>query len=128
MEVNADGYLEDTRLGSDGGYLLCSRHHPQFYRRAEGYYAELAEDAMARARFLREARAAAQIQHPNVAESFTTGSRTVKCFYAMELVMGNPGRACATRWANTSKPRAEVVEQTARAWRQVKHAVLSIAT
>ena len=42
----------------------------------------------ARARFLREARAAARLQHPNVASVTFYGEERGECFYAMELVQG----------------------------------------
>lgn len=41
-----------------------------------------------RARFLREARAAAQLRHANVASVFHYGEQDGQCFYAMELVEG----------------------------------------
>jgi serine/threonine-protein kinase len=49
---------------------------------------ELALDPTARARFLQEARAAAQIHHPNVARVLHYGEQDGECFYAMELVKG----------------------------------------
>src|ERR1700737_3109778 len=42
----------------------------------------------ARQRFLREARAAAQLRHPNVATVFHLGSSAGSFFYAMEYVEG----------------------------------------
>ncbi|MBV8900174.1 MAG: protein kinase [Verrucomicrobia bacterium] len=42
----------------------------------------------ARQRFLREARAAAQLRHPNVATVFHLGETGGTCFYAMEFVDG----------------------------------------
>ena len=42
----------------------------------------------ARARFLREAKAAARLHHPNVASVFHYGEQEGQCFYAMELVEG----------------------------------------
>lgn len=48
----------------------------------------IAEHPAARARFLREARAAAQFQHPNVAAVSQYGEQAGECFYAMELVEG----------------------------------------
>ncbi len=47
-----------------------------------------AADPGTRARFLREARAAAQLRHPNVASVFHYGEQDGQCFYAMELVDG----------------------------------------
>ncbi len=48
----------------------------------------VAEHPAARMRFLREARAAAQFQHPNVAAVSHYGEQDGECFYAMELVEG----------------------------------------
>lgn len=50
----------------------------------------LAADSQARERFLREARAAARLRHPNVASVFYYGVREGdgQCFYAMELIEG----------------------------------------
>src|SRR6478736_6564069 len=47
-----------------------------------------AHDPGARSRFLREARAAANIHHPNVARVTFYGEQDGECFYAMELVEG----------------------------------------
>jgi serine/threonine-protein kinase len=49
----------------------------------------LADDAQARARFLREARAAAQLHHPNVASVTHYGEQEGECYYVMELVEGD---------------------------------------
>jgi serine/threonine protein kinase len=49
----------------------------------------LLEDELARQRFLREARAAARVRHPNVASVFHLGSRGRQFFYAMEFVEGD---------------------------------------
>ena len=46
------------------------------------------ESDVARQRFLREARAAAALRHPNVAEVFHFGEADGTCFYAMEFVAG----------------------------------------
>ena len=45
-------------------------------------------DESARLRFLREARAAASVRHPNVASVFHLGRTGENCFYAMEFVEG----------------------------------------
>jgi serine/threonine protein kinase len=45
-------------------------------------------DESARQRFLREARAAASVRHPNLASVFHLGSSGGDYFYAMEFVEG----------------------------------------
>ena len=58
-----------------------------------------------RSRFLREARAAAQIRHPNVARVSHYGEQDGECFYVMELVEGETLEAQSSpRWAHA--PRA----------------------
>ena len=49
---------------------------------------KVAQNSGARSRFLREARAAANIRHPNVARVTYYGEQDGECFYAMELVDG----------------------------------------
>jgi serine/threonine protein kinase/Tfp pilus assembly protein PilF len=76
---------------------------------------KLAENSTARARFLREARAAAQIHHPNVARVMHYGEQDGECFYAMELVHGETLEARVQRDGPLPLSLAlEVVEQTAR--------------
>jgi serine/threonine protein kinase len=76
---------------------------------------KLAEDPIARARFLREARAAAQIHHPNVARVTYYGEQDGECFYAMELVHGETLEARVRREGPLPLSLAlEVVEQIAR--------------
>ena len=48
----------------------------------------VADHPLARARFLREARAAAKLHHPNVANVFHYGEQAGQCYYAMELIEG----------------------------------------
>src|SRR5689334_21031560 len=69
-----------------------------------------------RSRFLREARAAAQIRHPNVARVTHYGEQDGECFYVMELVEGETLEARVRRDGPLPLPLAlEVIEQTARA-------------
>jgi serine/threonine-protein kinase len=76
---------------------------------------KLAENPTARARFLREARAAAKIHHPNVARVSHYGEQDGECFYAMELVEGETLEARVQRDGPLSLPLAlEVIQQTAR--------------
>jgi serine/threonine protein kinase len=76
---------------------------------------KLAENPTANARFLREARAAAQIQHPNVARVIHYGEQSGECFYAMELVHGETLEGRVQRGGPLPLSLAlEVIEQTAR--------------
>jgi serine/threonine protein kinase/Tfp pilus assembly protein PilF len=69
-----------------------------------------------RSRFLREARAAAQIRHPNVARVSHYGEQNGECFYVMELVEGETLEAKVRREAPMPLALAlEVIEQVARA-------------
>ena len=70
----------------------------------------------ARERFLREARAAAQLRHANVASVFHYGEQEGECFYAMELIEGETLEARVRRDGPLSAALAlEVVEQVTRA-------------
>jgi DNA-binding NtrC family response regulator/serine/threonine protein kinase/Tfp pilus assembly protein PilF len=115
IEVNPDGFpvilgsgamaitylARDTILNSQVALKVISR--------------KLAEDSIARARFLREARAAAQIHHPNVARVIHYGEQDGECFYAMELVEGETLEARVQRDGPLPVSLAlEIVEQTAR--------------
>src|SRR5882724_2231598 len=69
-----------------------------------------------RSRFLREARAAAQIRHPNVARVTHYGEQDGECFYVMELVEGETLETRVRRDGPMPLALAlEVVEQAARA-------------
>jgi len=77
---------------------------------------KVAQNPGARSRFLREARAAANIRHPNVARVTYYGEQDDECFYAMELVEGETLEARVRR--DGPMPLAvalDVIEQAARA-------------
>src|SRR5213082_2978343 len=116
VEVGADGFpvelgagamaityrARDTVLNSEVALKVIDRR--------------VAQNPGARSRFLREARAAANIHHPNVARVTYYGEQDGECFYAMELVKGETLEARVRR--DGPMPFAvalEVVEQGARA-------------
>jgi serine/threonine protein kinase/Tfp pilus assembly protein PilF len=77
---------------------------------------KVAQNPGARSRFLREARAAANIHHPNVARVTYYGEQDGECFYAMELVEGETLEARVRRDGPMPLGLAlEVIEQAARA-------------
>jgi serine/threonine protein kinase len=76
----------------------------------------VAQNPGARSRFLREARAAANIHHPNVARVTYYGEQDGECFYAMELVEGDTLEARVRRDGPMPLAMAlQVIEQAARA-------------
>src|SRR6266542_2558910 len=76
----------------------------------------VAQNAGARSRFLREARTAAQIRHPNIARVTHYGEQDGECFYVMELVEGETLEARIRRDGPMPLAQAlEAIEQTARA-------------
>lgn len=75
-----------------------------------------AGNSSARTRFLREARAAAQLHHPNVARVTHYGEQNGECFYVMELVEGETLEARVRRDGPMPLALAlEVMEQAGRA-------------
>src|SRR5689334_19943303 len=77
---------------------------------------KVAQTPGVRSRFLREARAAAQIHHPNVARVSHYGEKDGECFYVMELVEGETLEAKVRREGPLPLALAlEIIEQTARA-------------
>ena len=67
--------------------------------------ARLIGDASARHRFVREARAAASVRHPNVASVFHLGETGGNYFYAMEFVEGETLEKLIQRGAGRNRSR-----------------------
>src|SRR6266702_4547013 len=116
VEVGADGFpvelgagamaityrARDTVLSSEVALKVIDRR--------------VAQNPGARSRFLREARAAANIHHPNVARVTYYGEQDGECFYAMELVQGETLEARVRRDGPMPLALAlQVIEQAARA-------------
>ena len=77
---------------------------------------KVAEHPSARARFLREARAAARLHHPNVAGVSHYGEQNGECYYVMELVEGETLEARVRREGPLPPPLVlEIGVQVARA-------------
>src|SRR5207245_2048099 len=116
VEVGADGFpvelgagamavtyrARDTVLNSEAALKIIERR--------------VAQNLGARSRFLREARAAANIHHPNIARVTYYGEQDGECFYAMELVKGETLEARVRRDGPMPFALAlEVIEEAARA-------------
>src|SRR5436309_6671021 len=114
VEVGADGFpvelgagamavtyrARDTVLNSEAALKVIERR--------------VAQNLGARSRFLREARAAANIHHPNIARVTYYGEQDGECFYAMELVKGETLEARVRRDGPMPLASAlEIIEQAA---------------
>src|SRR4051812_31370644 len=116
VEVGADGF--PVELGS-GAIAITYRARDTVLNSTaalKGIDRKVAQMPGVRSRFLREARAAAQIHHPNVAGVSHYGEQDGECFYVMELVEGETLEAKVRREGPLPLALAlEVIEQSARA-------------
>src|SRR3954471_11016716 len=116
VEVGADGF--PTELGA-GAMAITYRARDTVLNSVVALKVidrKVAQMPGVRSRFLREARAAAQIRHPNVARVTHYGEQDGECFYVMELIEGETLEARIRR--DGPMPLAlslEVIEQAARA-------------
>src|SRR5438093_2050080 len=116
VETGADGFA--VELGA-GAMAITYRAHDTVLNSVVALKVidrKVAQNPGARSRFLREARAAANIHHPNVAQVTYYGEQNGECFYAMELVEGETLEARVRR--DGPMPLAvalEIIEQAARA-------------
>ncbi|MBV8273737.1 MAG: protein kinase [Verrucomicrobia bacterium] len=77
---------------------------------------KIAGDSIVRSRFLREARAAAKLRHPNVGSVFHYGEQDGECYYVMELIGGETlAERVRSKGVFTPKQALEVGVQVARA-------------
>src|SRR6266513_1560357 len=116
VEVGADGF--PTELGA-GAMATTYRARDTVLNSVVALKVidrTVAQNPGARSRFLREARAAAQIRHPNVARVSHYGEQDGECFYVMELVEGETLEARIRREGPMPLSLAlEITEQAARA-------------
>src|SRR5947199_6493598 len=116
VEVGADGFA--VELGA-GAMAITYRARDTVLNSVVALKVidrKVAQMPGVRSRFLREARAAAQIRHPNVARVSHYGEQDGECFYVMELVEGETLEARVRRDGPMPlAPALEVIEQTARA-------------
>jgi serine/threonine protein kinase/Tfp pilus assembly protein PilF len=116
VEVGADGF--PVELGA-GAMAITYRARDTVLNSTVALKVidrSVAQNPGARSRFLREARAAANIHHPNVAQVTYYGEQDGECFYAMELVEGETLEARVRRDGPMPLALAlEIIEQAARA-------------
>src|SRR5256714_5776845 len=116
VEVGADGFA--VELGA-GAMAITYRARDTVLNSVVALKVidrKVAQNPGARSRFLREARAAANIRHPNIARVTYYGEQDGECFYAMELVEGETLEARVRREGPMPLAVAlNVIEQAARA-------------
>src|SRR5712671_1419377 len=116
VEVGADGFA--VELGA-GAMAITYRARDTVLNSAVALKVidrKVAQMPGVRSRFLREARAAAQIRHPSVAHVSHYGEQDGECFYVMELIEGETLEAKVRREGPMPLSLAlEVIEQSARA-------------
>jgi serine/threonine protein kinase/Tfp pilus assembly protein PilF len=116
VEVGADGF--PVELGA-GAMAITYRARDTVLNSVVALKVidrKVAQNPGARSRFLREARAAANIHHPNVAQVTFYGEQDGECFYAMELVEGETLEARVRRDGPMPLALAlQLIEQAARA-------------
>ena len=85
-------YLIKERLGRGGMASVFRAHDPGIGRDVaiKFLHATLCEDEEYRGRFLREARAAGGLSHPNIVTVFDVGEIEGRPYMAMELLSGEP--------------------------------------
>src|SRR5882724_2062299 len=116
VEVGADGFA--VELGA-GAMAITYRARDTVLNSTVALKVidrKVAQTPGVRSRFLREARAAAHIHHPNVARVSHYGEQDGECFYVMELVEGETLEAKVRREGPLPLALAlEIIEQVARA-------------
>jgi serine/threonine protein kinase len=116
VEVGADGFPVELGAGAMGITYRARDTVLNSVVALKVIDGSAAQDPRARSRFLREARAAAQIRHPNVARVSHYGEQDGECFYVMELVEGETLETRVRRDGPMPLALAlEVIEQAARA-------------
>src|SRR5882724_6662345 len=116
VEVGADGFAVELGAGAMAiTYRACDTVLNSTVA-LKVIDRKVAQTPGVRSRFLREARAAAQIHHPNVARVSHYGEQDGECFYVMELVEGETLEAKVRREGPMPLALAlEIIEQVARA-------------
>jgi len=116
VEVGADGFPVELGAGAMAiTYRACDTVLNSIVA-LKVIDRRVAQNPGARSRFLREARTAAQIRHPNVAHVSHYGEQDGECFYVMELVEGETLESRVRREGPMPLALAlEVIEQAARA-------------
>ena len=115
-EVN--GYVVDGEIGEGGMGVVYAATHPIIGKRAaiKVLKAEVSRSPIIVERFIQEARAVNQIQHPNIIDIFAFGALPDgRSYHVMDLLIGESLRKRLRRGALHPSEAASVIEQMASA-------------
>ena len=116
VELGADGHPVELGAGAMGVTYLARDTTLECTVALKVIDTQRAGNPAARTRFLREARAAARLHHPNVARVTYYGEQDGECFYVMEFVEGETLEERVRREGPLAPTLAlEIAVQTARA-------------
>ncbi len=88
LVTHSDGSPCELGRGGMGVTYKAFDENLHCYVAVKVIHGALLQDREVRERFMREARQAAQLRHPNVASILHLGIKSGACFYAMELIEG----------------------------------------
>ena len=94
------GYRIEERIGRGGMGVVYRAQHMNLQRRAaiKIIAPEFADTKGFRSRFIREARIAAALQHPNIVTVYDAGQSGETLYIAMQFIRGSTSaRSCARR-------------------------------
>jgi serine/threonine-protein kinase len=112
------GYLLEKQIGRGGMAVVFRAHDERLDRRValKLLAPALAADAAFRLRFIRESRAAAAVDHPNIIPVYDAGDADGSLFIAMRYVQGGDARTALREGGALSPARAwAIISQVAAA-------------
>ena len=122
LETVADRYLIERTLGRGGMATVFLAHDRELQRPValKVLADHLTGDAAVRKRFLREARLAARLSHPNVVQVFDAGDADGRSYIVMEYVPGETVADVLARCGNVTA--VEAVDLVGQAAEGLQHA------
>jgi eukaryotic-like serine/threonine-protein kinase len=111
------GYTIESVLGAGGMGTVYRAKHPSLPRSdaVKVLSAEMSQDQMFRARFLREADMAATLDHPNIVTVYNRGETDGQLWIAMQYVAGSDADRETTQGRMTPRRAVHIVGEVAKA-------------
>lgn len=111
------GYTIESVLGAGGMGTVYRARHPSLPRSdaIKVLSAEMSQDPMFRARFMREADMAATLDHPNIVAVYNRGETNGQLWIAMQYVAGSDADRETTRGRMTPRRAVHIVGEVAKA-------------